>query len=165
MGNFLQSLPNVIEVSEGDGQIPSNTIADYKKAVADANRNADAGIQTEVTQAVKQGGNVLVNMVSQECYFQECTNTDAMVGKLGCGTTGNECNEFCTEQNAKYEKNADYPMCTCPKPPRAPHLFLTSYGTTSVGATEMHTHARPTTRRANGKVTIAASKSKTAARL
>ena len=52
MGNFIQSLPDVITV--GSTKKSAKSIEDFKNAVKAANRNASAGIATEVEQAVEQ---------------------------------------------------------------------------------------------------------------
>ena len=115
MGNFIQSLPDVITV--GSTKKSAKSIEDFKNAVKAANRNASAGIATEVEQAVEKGGNVLINMVNQHCYFDECTNTETLVGRRGCAdysSNANNCKQFCAEQRAKCADPNTCPPCDCP---------------------------------------------------
>lgn len=116
MGNFIQSLPDVITVSSTKKSAES--IKDFKNAVNAANRNASAGIATEVEQAVKEGGNVLINMVNQHCYFDECTNTETLVGRRGCAdyssSNANDCAAFCAKQRANCADPNTCPPCDCP---------------------------------------------------
>lgn len=109
----LKDFPPVIPIN-AEGMLAAS-INQFEEAIAAANANASAGVATDIKQTVgKQGGNVLVNVVSmQDCKFEECTNLTEMVGKQGCAFDGNtaaDCKEHCDKVNAN-DADAE---CMCP---------------------------------------------------
>ena len=109
----LKDFPTVIPIN-AEGLLAAS-INQFEEAIAAANANASAGVATDIKQTVgKQGGNVLINIVSmQDCKFEECTNLTEMVGKQGCAFDGNtaaDCKEHCDKVNAN-DANAE---CMCP---------------------------------------------------